>query len=132
MSHKLIPHLSEIMRRLLHLNFDYITLSIHPSWISHGIVISCTRGNNPCFTYSYSVNVNNIPYRNMNTFDREAFGRRSFSEKRKASNGKNKEVVAKVKALREEMKQEAAGSQANAGMWNCAVNPSIVWGAAEF
>lgn len=42
----------------------------------------------------------------MNTFDREAFGRRSFSEKRKASNGKNKEVVAKVKALREEMKLE--------------------------
>lgn len=46
----------------------------------------------------------------MNTFDREAFGRRSFSEKRKASNGKNKEVVAKVKALREEMKLEGAGS----------------------
>lgn len=42
----------------------------------------------------------------MNTFDREAFGRRSFSEKRKASNGKNKEVVAKVKALREERKLE--------------------------
>lgn len=41
----------------------------------------------------------------MNTFDREAFGRRSFSEKRKASNGKSKEVVEKVKALREELKQ---------------------------
>lgn len=40
----------------------------------------------------------------MNTFDREAFGRRSFSEKRKASNGKSKEVVDKVKALREELK----------------------------
>lgn len=48
-------------------------------------------------------------YRNMNTFDREAFGRRSFSEKRKGSTGKNKEVVAKVKALREEMKLEATG-----------------------
>ena len=52
-------------------------------------------------------------YRNMNTFDREAFGRRSFSEKRKASNGKNKEVVAKVKALREEMKLENASLQTN-------------------
>ncbi|XP_067934733.1 partitioning defective 3 homolog isoform X12 [Watersipora subatra] len=50
---------------------------------------------------------------NMNTFDREAFGRRSFSEKRKASNGKNKEVVAKVKALREEMKLETASAQAS-------------------
>ena len=49
----------------------------------------------------------------MNTFDREAFGRRSFSEKRKASNGKNKEVVAKVKALREEMKLETASAQAS-------------------
>lgn len=49
----------------------------------------------------------------MNTFDREAFGRRSFSEKRKASNGKNKEVVAKVKALREEMKLDVVNSQSN-------------------
>lgn len=49
----------------------------------------------------------------MNTFDREAFGRRSFSEKRKASNGKNKEVVAKVKALREEMKLELESTNNN-------------------
>ncbi|XP_067934737.1 partitioning defective 3 homolog isoform X16 [Watersipora subatra] len=59
---------------------------------------------------------------NMNTFDREAFGRRSFSEKRKASNGKNKEVVAKVKALREEMKLETASAQASEGE---ATGPSL-------
>lgn len=46
----------------------------------------------------------------MNTFDREAFGRRSFSEKRKASNGKSKEVVDKVKALREELKGKFSDS----------------------